>query len=267
MLRVVVPLLLVAALAAVAAGAAWADGDPASDVLYLQDVFITYSKPSPDVAAALTAEVAKANAAGYRIKVAVIATVTDLGSVPSLFNQPGIYARFLGTELGAFYTKKLLVVMPSGFGVYDNGLPTAADEAVLAGVTIAGPDQDSLTRAATEAVQKLAAAAEPALGKDRVPPKLKLFPATGLRGQMAKLRYDVSDGSGKSRETVRVYGKNLALYATIVGPLKAARPGTVRQIAWKVPRSLKETSLKFCVLARDPAGNESRTVCAPLRIR
>jgi hypothetical protein len=35
---------------------------------------------------------------------------------------------------------------------------------------------------------------------------------------------------------------------------------------WKVPADLQTTKLQFCVLAQDPAGNESKTSCAPLKI-
>jgi hypothetical protein len=260
-------LILAAILAALSAGAARADGDPASDILYLDDVFVTYSHPSPDLVTALTAEVANANAAGYRIKVAVIATLVDLGSVPSLFDQPQVYARFLGTELSLFYTNRLLVVMPAGFGIYDNGGPTDAEEAILAGVKIEGQDPDSLTRAATAAVQTLAAAGKPTPPKDTLPPKVKAFPTAARRGKTAMPRYSVSDDSGKSRQTVRVYGPRLALYATIPTKLGPAKLGLVRTVSWRVPKRIKGTGLKFCVLARDPFGNQSRPGCAPIRLR
>ena len=148
--------LALAVLAGIAAAAARADGDPASDVLYFQDVFLPYSKPSADVAKQLTSTVGSANKAGFRIKVAVIASEQDLGSVPSLFNRQDVYARFLGAELKTFYAQRLLVVMPAGFGVYDNGKPIDAEKAALAGITIASPSPDDLTKAATAAVALIA---------------------------------------------------------------------------------------------------------------
>src|SRR5207248_5654461 len=108
--------LAVAALGGLTSPAARADGDPASDVLYFQDVFLPYAKPSADASKQLGTTVAAANKAGFRIKVAVIRSEQDLGSVPSLFNRQDIYARFLGTELKLFYTGRLLVVMPAGYG-------------------------------------------------------------------------------------------------------------------------------------------------------
>jgi hypothetical protein len=223
--RILISLLLAAAVSGQGVRAARADGDPASDVLYVQDVFVTYTAPSPDLVTALTGEVAKANTAGYRIKVAVIASAIDLGSVPALFDQPQLYAQFLGTELSSFYTNRLLVVMPNGFGIYNNGAGTDAEASVLRGLQIEGADPDSLTRAATEAVQNLAAAAKPTPPKDHAPPTVKAFPASGQRGQIAKLRYSVSDDSGKSRETIRVYGEQRVLYTTLVTNLRPAPPG------------------------------------------
>src|SRR3982751_4282060 len=85
----------------VLAGAApvLADGDPASDALIVQNVFFPYPTPPAAATSALSAQVEKAYARGYRVKVAVIASETDLGSVPSLFNKPQDYAKFLGQEL------------------------------------------------------------------------------------------------------------------------------------------------------------------------
>jgi hypothetical protein len=176
--RTLACLILVATLAALSAGVARANGDPASDVLLLQDVFVTYSKPSPKLVSALTTAVAKANAAGYRIKVAMIATPTDLGLVPSLFNQPQAYADFLGKELSFLYKNRLLVVMPAGFGVYNHGAPTRAEKSRLAGVKIEGPDPDSLTRAATAAVQSLTA--DKPAPKDTLSPKVIVIAVIGV---------------------------------------------------------------------------------------
>ena len=79
-------------------GTARADGDPASDVLLGQDVFLPYSPVSPAVQQRLYA-VAAARRAGYPIKIALIGAATDLGVVPSLFGKPAGYAQFLSAEL------------------------------------------------------------------------------------------------------------------------------------------------------------------------
>jgi hypothetical protein len=57
--RTLVCLIIAATLAALSAGVARANGDPASDVLLLQDVFLTYSKPPPKLVSALTPAVAR----------------------------------------------------------------------------------------------------------------------------------------------------------------------------------------------------------------
>jgi hypothetical protein len=263
-------LLVIAVVATVGAALgvapARADGDPASDVLYLQDVFLPYAKPSTDVAAQLTSAVVASAKAGVRIKVAVIASPQDLGSVPSLFGRPALYARFLGTELREFYTQRLLVVMPAGFGIYDGGQSTTREVSALAALTIDSPDPDGLTRAATAAVQKLQQTVATPARKDTTPPAVRALASTGTRGKAAKLRYSVFDGSGKSREVVRVYGPNLLLLASIPTRLAKAKPRRNASVVWKVPAGTQPGKLKFCVLAQDPSGNQSRTSCAPLTI-
>ena len=258
--------LAAAALAGLTSQAARADGDPASDVLYFQDVFLPYAKPSADAAKQLTATVAAANKAGFAIKVAVIQSEQDLGSVPSLFNRQDLYARFLGTELKLFYTQRLLVVMPAGFGIYDNGKPVDAEKAALAGVQIASPSPDDLTNAATAAVLKLRQAIGTGSRKDSTPPTVKALPSSGAKGKKATLRFTIYDASGKSREIVRVYGPALLLFTTIRTPFAKAKPKRTASVTWTVPADLSTTKLQFCVLAQDPAGNQSRTSCAPLKI-
>src|SRR5438093_1094227 len=98
-----------AALLGAVAGAARADGDPASDVLYIQDTFLPYPPPPKATVAALKRNVAAAYAKGYRVKVAVIATAYDLGAVPALFNKPKAYAKFLGQEISSIFVGPLLI--------------------------------------------------------------------------------------------------------------------------------------------------------------
>jgi hypothetical protein len=266
-MRRLVPILLAAAvLAGLAAQAGRADGDPASDVLYFQDVFLPYAKPSAEAAAKLTAAVVGANKAGFRIKVAVIGSEQDLGSVPSLFNRQDVYARFLGTELQTFYTQRLLVVMPAGFGVYDNHKPTDAEKAALNGITIASPDSDGLTNAATAAVLKLRQAIGTGAHKDATPPAVAALASSGTKGKTATLRFTVYDAGGKTREVVRVYGPSYLLFATISKGFAKSKPKQNTSVVWKVPADLQTTKLQFCVLAQDPAGNQSKTSCAPLKI-
>src|SRR5436305_1644314 len=127
-----------ALVALVTAGAVLADGDPASDALIVQNVFFPYPAPPASATGALSTQVEKAYTRGYRVKVAVVASETDLGSVPSLFNKPQDYAKFLGEELQFYYVGPLLVVMPAGYGIYDGGRSVAAEDAVLAKLKVSG---------------------------------------------------------------------------------------------------------------------------------
>jgi hypothetical protein len=105
---------------------ALADGDPASDVLLLQNAYYPYSPAVPKpVATALDNTLAKAKKAGYPLRVAIIASQNDLGSVPQFFQRPQPYATFLESEIKFNTAKPLLVVMPNGYGVAEAG-PTAA---------------------------------------------------------------------------------------------------------------------------------------------
>jgi len=146
------------AVAAVWAPVAAADGDPASDVLYGGKVFLPYDVSFP---AALQQQLKQLTAesadSGYPVRVAVIASAYDLGSIPSLWRKPQAYARFLGTELSLTYRGVLLVVMPNGFGLYHHGQPVAAEQRALAGVSIA-PGGRGLAETAATAVKRLAAA-------------------------------------------------------------------------------------------------------------
>jgi len=143
-----------------------ADVDPASDVLLLQDVFVPYNpKVCTQLADQLRTLTKKSKAAGYPLKVALIGSENDLGGAPQFFGKPSPYARFLGQELGIYgrnvgrSLKKvhLLVVMPTGFGVYQiDAKPASA----LRGVPISSnADSNGLAKAAIVAVPKVATAA------------------------------------------------------------------------------------------------------------
>ena len=156
MKRTVVILATVGAL--VAAPLARADGDPASDYLLVDKVFLPFDAKIPkSQQAQLTGVVDAAVKAGFPIRVAVIATTYDMGSVTSLYRKPRTYARFLGLELGFVYKQRLLVVMPNGFGFNWPKHSPAAAYSVLAKIPIA-PGSSGLVTAAQTAVEKLAAA-------------------------------------------------------------------------------------------------------------
>lgn len=149
---------LVLAIALAAAQSARADGDPASDYLLAQKVFLPIDVKFPaEQSGRLTGIVDAANKAGFKIRVAIIWSSYDMGSVTSLYRLPKTYAKFLGLELGFVYKQRLLVVMPNGFGFNRPKHSSTAEYALLAKIRIP-PGPTGLLTAASEAVQKLAAA-------------------------------------------------------------------------------------------------------------
>jgi hypothetical protein len=258
--------LLVTVLVVLAAAPrAAADGDPASDVLYLKNVYLPYPAPSAAAGHALQQAVAQTYAKRFRVKVAVIATAADLGSVPELFNKPTQYAKFLGTELRSFYVGPLLIAMPAGFGIYDGGRSTAAEERVLAAITTRAADPDDLTHLAATAVRRLLAAA--ALhSKDVTKPFALALPSSGSRGGTARIRYAASDDSMRSRIRVGITTHSGKMLASVTTPVRLLRPQQIATITWRAPRTAP-ARLRFCVVAIDTAGNRSAKACASLKLR
>jgi hypothetical protein len=152
-----------AALAAVgclvAAPAARADGDPASDYLLGTSAFIPSDAnvPSAD-AAQLRAVLADAKARGFEIRVALIASKYDMGSVGTLFRKQREYARFLGQELYFVYKGRLLVAMPSGYGVSRGGKVWSSAQRIAGRLPPPGTDGHALAADAVAAVRRIAAA-------------------------------------------------------------------------------------------------------------
>jgi len=152
-------LLLALALACVAAGTARADGDPASDYLLGQQVFLPFDLKLPKASQnEFAAFVHDANASGYKIRVAIVGSAYDMGAVTSLWRKPKPYAKFLGAELQFVYKNRLLVVMPQGFGFNWPHHPTSREYAILDKIPV-GKGPAGLLAAATAAVKQLAAAA------------------------------------------------------------------------------------------------------------
>lgn len=138
--------------------AARADGDPGSDVLVYQNLFVAADADmSIPQQVALGDLLTAAARGGFPIRVAVIAEQDDLGAITALWGKPAAYARFLGIELSLAYTQRLLVVMPDGFGFYWQGHQTAAADRVLDRLSVA-TGGNGLAMAAETAVRALAAA-------------------------------------------------------------------------------------------------------------
>jgi hypothetical protein len=259
--------LAFAAVAAfLAAPAARADGDPASDFLISQNVYFPYRSPARPARTALQRAVDDVYAHGNRLRVALIYDASDLGSVGSLFGRPDDYAHFLAVELGPWYVGPLLVAMPAGFGVYDGGRSTAAEDGVLRSLHIDSASPDDLAKSATAAIERLATAG--ALSSpDILAPLVTAHPAFAERGKRATLRFEVFDDGGRSKAIVRVY-ENRVLLAILGSPMQFGIATRKLGVAWQVPAKLVSRRLRYCVVAVDPSGNRSAPACAPfLRVR
>jgi hypothetical protein len=147
--------LAVAALAA--APAAWANGDPASHVLLVENVFYPGKPISQATTRVLDGLTAESKRKGYPVKVALIESRTDLGLVPSMLGRPQAYADLLRSEISFGRTWPLLVVMKNGLGASHTGPGTRR---ALAGLEVPPrADSETLARVAVDGVQRLAAAA------------------------------------------------------------------------------------------------------------
>ena len=151
-------LLVVAAACLWAPSTSQANGDPASDYLLTQSVFLPFTtKIDQNEVARLNALLREADQKRYRIRVALILSRSDLGTAFSLFGKPGKYAQFLGLELAFVYRGRLLVVMPNGYGYAVNGDPDPKASALLKKLPAPGPSATKEVQAAIVAVQRLAA--------------------------------------------------------------------------------------------------------------
>jgi hypothetical protein len=138
--------------------AAHADGDPASDVLVSQALYLPQDAGiSGRQQAQLGALLGAAQRNGYQLRVALIASAADLGSVTNLWRQPETYSRFLSEELSFVYRGPVLVIMPTRFGLARLGRALGAQQSALAGIP-APRSGANLGSAALLAVQRLAAA-------------------------------------------------------------------------------------------------------------
>jgi cytochrome oxidase Cu insertion factor (SCO1/SenC/PrrC family) len=156
-LAVALTVLAVCALG-VLSPAARADGDPGSDVLVYQNLFVAAdSNISIPQQVELGDLLTTASHDGFTIRVAIIATPADLGAITPLWRKPASYASFLGIELSLAYSQRLLVVMPDGFGFNWQGHSTAAAYQVLGKIAIK-PGASGLATSAETAVRALAAA-------------------------------------------------------------------------------------------------------------
>ena len=144
--------------ALLAASVARADGDPASDYLLSQPSFVPPDDGGPKAYAdQLNATIAAAKAGGYTVRVALIGSRYDLGSVTILWKQQKQYAKFLAQELWFVYRGRVLVVMPTGYAIARHKTLIANGQRTLDRLPPPGGSGAALASAATRAVVKLAA--------------------------------------------------------------------------------------------------------------
>ena len=159
-----------------------ADGDPGSDVLVYQNLFVA---ADANISIAQQVEVGdlltSAQRGGFTIRVAIIATPADLGAITQLWGKPTSYASFLGVELSLAYAQRLLVLMPDGFGFNWPGHATAAAYKVLGKVAIK-PGGSGLATSAETAVRALAYASGVWLAAPTASPAAGTTGTTGTGG-------------------------------------------------------------------------------------
>ena len=189
MRRAAVAAALLALALAGAPGVALADGDPASDVLIAQDAFLPWDAGATSAQQAqLGAVLGAAAHSGYAIRVAIIASQADLGSITQLWGQPEAYAKFLDVELSYGFQGRVLVVMPNGFGL---AATTPLLPAELAVITGAQPPRarSALTTAAETTIAKLAAAAGHPLHTSALPVSAPARPGSRTDGPIPLIAF------------------------------------------------------------------------------
>ena len=225
-----------AASAAAVAPAARADGDPGSDVLVYQDMFV-----AADAGVSVQQQVALGNLLdsaarrGFHVRVAIIAQPADLGAVTALWRMPAAYASFLGIELSLAYKQRLLVVMPNGLGFNWPGHPAASGYQVLSRVAI-GPGGSGLAAATEAAVRALAAASGVTLASP---------PGAGAVAPSPAASATADQGPANSKPGVVTSGIPVPLIVAAVLAALAAAALTV-WLAWR-------RGLRLPYLARPPA--------------
>jgi hypothetical protein len=173
-----------------------ANGDPASDYLLVQKLFLPFTtKIDQTEVKRLNAVLTAADRDNFKIRVAVILSPSDLGTAFSLYRKPQRYAEFLGLELAFVYRGRLLVVMPNGYGYSVKGKPDPKVSKLLKALSPPGRDATKEVRGAEAAVRMLAS-------------------ASGHRLVVAKVR-----GSSSTRDRITIAAAataGIALFAAIV---------------------------------------------------
>jgi cytochrome oxidase Cu insertion factor (SCO1/SenC/PrrC family) len=237
------------------APAARADGDPASDVLVYQNLFVTSES---GMSSAQQAEVANlltsAARDGFPIRVAIIAAPVDLGAVPALFGKPPAYANFLGIELSLVYKQRLLVVMPNGFGFNWTGHQAAAAYGLLAKVPV-GAGGTALTTATVAAVRTLAAASGVKLAAPAPVQPATAPPHGGVTTRQAvRIALIVIAALAVADGLFRLVRHRRRWWPRLVSVSRALAGWVVRTLPRPLRRPLVGTSVAACVVLAAAAG-------------
>ncbi|MGB2874669.1 MAG: S8 family serine peptidase [Gaiellaceae bacterium] len=106
--------------------------------------------------------------------------------------------------------------------------------------------------------------ASPPSTRDTQPPAVRVFPARGRPGRLLRLRYTVTDDSGKTTERLTVVRRSRTLKA-FTRRLRTTGNEVAFWFGWRAPA--KAGNYRFCVRATDRAGNRSPLACAPITVR
>lgn len=141
--------------------------EPAVEALETGNVYMPHEPAIPGgVAVALRQTVARAQAAGYPLKVAVIGSQHDLGEYGQLWGMAQPAANLISRTVGKNRPIPLLLVMPTGFGTIQTG---PNPKAALGGVKSPASDSgDQLGRSAIDATLALAKAAGHPLPRPKI---------------------------------------------------------------------------------------------------
>jgi hypothetical protein len=157
-----------------------------------------------------------------------------------------------GVATFAFKATEVGMSPTSGFGVFAWGFATGAIDNA--------PDMRAVNY---QMVPGTPPAVPPA---DRRAPVDEAIRSTGARGRVARLLYFAADGRGETSDTIRVLRGKRQL-RRIVTPLEDTNPFFRYSVGWRVPRTIRRGTLRFCVSSVDGAGNRGNVSCAPLTIR
>src|SRR5262245_59197687 len=94
-------------------------------------------------------------------------------------------------------------------------------------------------------------------------PVARALPSAGKPGTKARLRFRLSDNSGRAGATVTILRGTRTL---VTLHRRLAQVGGVADVTWRVPRSARG-SLRFCVKPVDGSGHAGKRTCAALRVR